>query len=222
MANKLYSLKCGATGYAITLKLAVMLLAVQVAVATINPIGCFIDSSNRLLNGLSEEYGHDFPNSYQTSAGMTPESCGNFCGGLGFSLSGVEAGNQCFCGSHQPLSMTAGTCDTPCFGDASETCGGTYALQMYRVTPPVNPAMCTICSMSCDWCSFDPEVFLGCAVTGLFCASGIPTGIFTIPAAVCAAVVLPTCGVAIGSVGITCAIAKIAGCQCSNLSQYCG
>jgi hypothetical protein len=57
------------------LRFAVVLFASQLALADIKPIGCFVDSSTkRLLDGLAHDYKADFPDSYLTSAGMTPAS----------------------------------------------------------------------------------------------------------------------------------------------------
>ena len=91
--------------------------------AALNYIGCFDDSSDRLLNG-----------SYKQTPGNTVESCGVYCGGLGFKYAGLEFGNQCFCGSDLPSNATAAACDTPCAGNDRETCGGTWTLSIYEIT----------------------------------------------------------------------------------------
>jgi len=200
------------------LRLTVVLFASQLALADINYIGCFNETPNRLLNGLGVDYRHDFPKSYLKTAAMTPESCGRFCGGLGYKYCGVEFGDQCYCGSHLPASMDVATCDTQCAQHPSEKCGGTWALQMYSITPPRNPPMCALCAMSCDWCASDPRVIVGCAVGAAICAS---TAIIPPLALVCEAIDIESCGIAIGSRTLTCAIAEVAKCACSNHSQYC-
>ncbi|KAI0249767.1 hypothetical protein BJV78DRAFT_1155584 [Lactifluus subvellereus] len=131
---------------------------------------------------------------------LESESCGRFCSGLGYKYYEVEYGDQCFCGSRLPLSIDVATCDTPCAKHPSEKCGGTWALQMYSITPPKDPPMRTICAMSCDWCSFDPYVVIGRAVGAGLCAFG---AIIPPLALVCEAINGATCGVAIGSSTIT-------------------
>jgi hypothetical protein len=77
---------------------------------------------------MTHRTGHSFPNSYLKTAGMTPESCGRLCSGLGYNYRGVEYGDQYFRGSHLPLSMDIATCDTPCAKHTSKKCGGTSIL----------------------------------------------------------------------------------------------
>lgn len=40
---------------------------------------------------------------------------------------------QCFCGvqSDDPTELGPGTCNFPCAGDATETCGGNFAISVY-------------------------------------------------------------------------------------------
>jgi hypothetical protein len=79
-------------------------------------------------------YYFKYPDGVQYSESLTPESCGQFCVGLGFKYSGVESGNQCFCGTDLHPSTTSTNCTTPCAGHVSQTCGGTYAIQVYGLT----------------------------------------------------------------------------------------
>jgi hypothetical protein len=69
---------------------------------------------------------------------MTIESCGKLCDHLGFNYSGVEDGDQCFCGATLPNSTTSTNCTTPCNGNSSEICGGYWALQLYSVTHDIS------------------------------------------------------------------------------------
>ncbi|PHH77524.1 hypothetical protein CDD82_3479 [Ophiocordyceps australis] len=77
------------------------------------------------------------------SDGMTLEVCAQKCSG--FIYFGAEYGRECYCGdSLQDGSVKAKhqqDCFFPCAGDASEYCGGSQRLQLYRrpsvTTPPI-------------------------------------------------------------------------------------
>jgi hypothetical protein len=55
----------------------------------------------------------------------------------GYTMAGVEGGNQCFCGngwttpSIPPTAAPVSQCSNPCAGDSSQTCGGSWAIQIY-------------------------------------------------------------------------------------------
>jgi len=73
---------------------------------------------------------------------MTVAKCQTFCIERNLTLSGLEAGNECYCGtalqSHSTLGFTG--CNTACSGNSSETCGGSDRLSVYNYTltePPV-------------------------------------------------------------------------------------
>ncbi|KAJ6618724.1 WSC domain-containing protein, partial [Mycena sp. CBHHK59/15] len=89
-----------------------------------SPSMCAIDNSARVLTG------------YQgTDAALTPASCISKCAGLGFSLSGVENGNECYCGNfltNSPIGARDVQCGTPCSGDVSQNCGGGYRIMVYQ------------------------------------------------------------------------------------------
>ncbi|KAG8868256.1 hypothetical protein FRC20_003734 [Serendipita sp. 405] len=64
---------------------------------------------------------------------LTPAKCQSLCEVQGFNLAGVEFGRECFCGNtiignNQP---SAGICTMACSGDATKTCGGPNALNIY-------------------------------------------------------------------------------------------
>ncbi|KIY48189.1 hypothetical protein FISHEDRAFT_7532, partial [Fistulina hepatica ATCC 64428] len=63
----------------------------------------------------------------------TPAICISACAKKGYTYAGVEDGYQCFCGSSYnggtPASGTG--CTTVCPGDSSQTCGGSYRIQIY-------------------------------------------------------------------------------------------
>ena len=84
-------------------------------------LGCAVDQSARTLNG---------PNT--ASNDMTPDKCLAFCG-TGYPLAGVEYGTECYCGGPD-VKVGASGCATPCGGDKSQTCGGTWRLSVYNNT----------------------------------------------------------------------------------------
>jgi hypothetical protein len=90
--------------------------------------GCAIDTSSRVL--ASPEY-------YQLMSNNTPEVCTNKCTQRGFTIAAVEYGYECFCASAYtngvpPQSAPASQCHDPCPGNATETCGGGYRMQIYE------------------------------------------------------------------------------------------
>jgi len=78
--------------------------------------GCWIDGPNgRILD-------HQEPDS-QT---LTPQSCAAACFNLGYTISGTEWAQQCFCGNNivnGGSKTTATDCNTPCSGDSKQMCG---------------------------------------------------------------------------------------------------
>jgi len=54
------------------------------------------------------------------------------CLALGFSLSGVEYGKECYCGNSILYNYgRSQACNMPCSGNALETCGGPNAINIY-------------------------------------------------------------------------------------------
>jgi hypothetical protein len=104
-----------------------------VATPTWKPLGCHRDlfpSSQRTLN-TTASYG----------ATMTPALCQATCLKLSLPLAGVEAGNQCFCGSaiQSPdanAPAAEGECSAPCAGDAAQQCGASARIYLYRYVVP--------------------------------------------------------------------------------------
>ncbi|KAJ7846108.1 WSC domain-containing protein [Mycena olivaceomarginata] len=81
-----------------------------------SPSMCAVDNPSRILTGHQS-----------TETALTPASCITTCAGLGFALSGVENGNECYCGNiltNNPVGARDNQCATPCSGDASQNCGG--------------------------------------------------------------------------------------------------
>lgn len=90
--------------------------------------GCYSDSTTRTLSGSS----------YANSTGMTAETCVKFCSTAGYSLAGIEYGQQCYCAN----TMTSGAlttdsqCSSRCAGNRYEYCGGGWRLSVYSRDPP--------------------------------------------------------------------------------------
>ncbi|GJE88427.1 WSC-domain-containing protein [Phanerochaete sordida] len=105
---------------------------------------CSQDDGSRLL--LSDVIA-DLPNN-------TPNNCIQHCTDNGYDYAGVENGNECHCGSgfvsgattDATYGLTAASCATPCAGDASQTCGGAWLIQLYQTPPPVEvlPTNCVV------------------------------------------------------------------------------
>ncbi|CUS12732.1 unnamed protein product [Tuber aestivum] len=94
-------------------------------------LGCANQTEPRALNG-----------GRLTSGSMTVTKCQAFCIDRNLTLSGLEAGNECYCGTalqnHSRFGFTG--CNTACSGNSSQTCGGSSRLSVYNYTltePPV-------------------------------------------------------------------------------------
>lgn len=62
---------------------------------------------------------------------LTRKKCLLMCAYGEFQFAGVEYGNECWCGNKINNIKLNGTCDFPCAGDSSETCGGSLALNVF-------------------------------------------------------------------------------------------
>ncbi|KAJ7853857.1 WSC domain-containing protein [Mycena leptocephala] len=93
--------------------------------------GCYTDTSaSRALAGAS----------YVNASAMTVESCIAFCSAGGFSLAGVEFGDECYCDHALQSSATlanAGNCNTPCSGNSTELCGAGNFVDVYWNGAPI-------------------------------------------------------------------------------------
>ena len=89
-------------------------------------MGCFTDQLNpvRSLGTTPEWWGKD----------ITSSNCVDHCSKISTSMSGTENGGQCFCGTSLVNSKQVDTskCNTPCTGDAGQTCGGGGTLSVYK------------------------------------------------------------------------------------------
>ncbi|KAJ7481720.1 glyoxal oxidase N-terminus-domain-containing protein [Mycena latifolia] len=92
-----------------------------------SPSMCAVDNAARVLTGYK---GAD--------KALTPTSCITKCASLNFTLSGVENGNECYCGNiltNNPVGARDVQCNVPCSGDASQNCGGSYRMMIYQKMP---------------------------------------------------------------------------------------
>ncbi|KAM4054693.1 WSC domain-containing protein [Hirsutella rhossiliensis] len=85
--------------------------------------GCFKDASERALGGVIRA----------DLGSMSNGKCISHCKAAGYALAGTEYGGQCYCGNELVGSqhLDDGKCEMPCEGDASQVCGGGWALSVY-------------------------------------------------------------------------------------------
>jgi hypothetical protein len=89
----------------------------------------FRSASKRALVGYS-----------YTSSSLTPSACATTCSSKGYSIAGVEYGQECYCSnsivtSSSPSSgqsANAGDCNMACAGDSTQKCGAGNRLQIFR------------------------------------------------------------------------------------------
>jgi len=97
---------------------------------------CIQEVSGRALTGASI-----------AGSSMTVSTCLSFCEARGFQLAGLEFGSECYCASNlsngASLSQASSQCNMPCANDATSSCGGPNAIQLYSnpslavAAPPV-------------------------------------------------------------------------------------
>ena len=99
-------------------------------------LGCFRDNAgfggSRTMNAVAT-----------ASDQLTNQFCANFCGERGFRYSGTEYRSECFCSASAPT-IAAQNCDQSCSGDASQTCGGSWALTVYENQDIASPVIDTL------------------------------------------------------------------------------
>lgn len=89
--------------------------------------GCYKDTGARMLK-------HHF----NFGQPCTIQHCINFCRELGYVYAGVQHFTHCFCGNTLPKNspkfpkLGEGKCNTPCRGNPSQMCGGTWANSVYE------------------------------------------------------------------------------------------
>ena len=91
--------------------------------------GCYVDGTN----------GRILANQEPDSQTNTIEACTSTCAGLGYSVSGVEYGVQCFCGNDITnggvLAPEDTDCNDACAGNSKEICGGGNRISIYSDGP---------------------------------------------------------------------------------------
>jgi len=72
---------------------------------------------------------------------MTVESCSILCGFDDYVFFGVEAGSECWCADTiNPNATPTAVCNAPCAGNPQETCGGTWAINVYQIGSGQGPS----------------------------------------------------------------------------------
>ncbi|CAM9272287.1 unnamed protein product [Scytosiphon promiscuus] len=89
-------------------------------------LGCFKDVEDKRI--LDDAY-------WLTSTSMTLQTCINFCDEKGEDYAALEYGNECWCGSSDNYDRhgKSTSCTTPCNGNSSQKCGGTWAASIFKV-----------------------------------------------------------------------------------------
>lgn len=91
--------------------------------------GCWTDQSPQTLKNQS----------YSSNAN-TIETCTSTCAQGGNTIAGIEDGTQCFCGSslgYLAQEVVESSCQTPCPGNSTESCGGSNRLSIFSNGRPV-------------------------------------------------------------------------------------
>lgn len=91
-------------------------------------VGCYAEptTGGRALDGF-----------VLADVNMTLAFCAQICGMSNYQYFGVEYGNECWCAhSISPAATPTNTssCDSPCAGDSSETCGGLLTISVWNGT----------------------------------------------------------------------------------------
>lgn len=97
-------------------------------------LGCAVDSATRILGGYSET----------SQLKLTIDGCLSMCEDKGYSFAGVEFGEECYCGSSIPTTITYsdGNCNVACTGDSTEMCGGGWGLDLYELVSSASASSC--------------------------------------------------------------------------------
>lgn len=69
---------------------------------------------------------------------MTVDLCLTLCLENGHAYAGLQSGTECFCGNedavYQKLAKDETTCNLPCGGNPSQTCGGDFWANVYDLS----------------------------------------------------------------------------------------
>ncbi|KAI0692179.1 hypothetical protein C8T65DRAFT_552249, partial [Cerioporus squamosus] len=84
---------------------------------------CAVDTPSRIIAG-------DVTTQYSDN---TPATCIERCDAADFIFAGVEFSNECHCGtalSGTPATAPVSDCSSPCSGDPTLSCGGSFRIQV--------------------------------------------------------------------------------------------
>jgi len=91
-------------------------------------LGCFKDQGDPF--GLR---GRDLAAFGFSSDKMTPELCSRECAKRGYTYAGVQYSSYCFCGNTYGRFGRATNCNMRCSGNPNQTCGGSWANNIYYI-----------------------------------------------------------------------------------------
>ncbi|RYP93045.1 hypothetical protein DL770_000791 [Monosporascus sp. CRB-9-2] len=93
----------------------------------------------RYLGCANELPSRALPGDSYINAAMTVEACQNYCNTANYPMSGIMAGQQCYCGQGLSLGSDIAPdgnvkCTTPCGGDSRQRCGSQTHLSVFNST----------------------------------------------------------------------------------------
>lgn len=91
-----------------------------IRVRTPSHLGCFRDKGARDLRGPYKSWGENYVG-----------TCVTFCKGRGYKYCGLQYSTWCFCGNRYGTYGRANNCNMKCSGNKGQTCGGTWANDVY-------------------------------------------------------------------------------------------
>ena len=100
-------------------------------------LGCYTEASN---NNRALIFQQNI-----TSSTMTTEICLSSCKAMGMPYAGTEYSGECYCGTFlNPGSVptSSGQCNMQCYGNPSETCGGSRILNVYYASDLASTEPC--------------------------------------------------------------------------------
>jgi glucan endo-1,3-alpha-glucosidase len=98
----------------------------DLSVPTWSSLGCYQDSSSRILSSYST-----------TSSSNTPAYCQQLCSSMGYSFAGTEHGRECYCANSitgGASTIASSNCNSACAGNSALTCGGGWAINIYQLS----------------------------------------------------------------------------------------
>ncbi|KAI0692895.1 hypothetical protein BC835DRAFT_1276877 [Cytidiella melzeri] len=116
-------------------------------------VGCIAEgTSGRALSAAST-----------TMSNMTTAGCVAFCTSKGFSIAGVEFGDECYCGNSfsngaTGTSVAVDQCNTACAGNPNEQCGGPQRLTILKQGAAAASSSAVVAASSAVVASSSPVV----------------------------------------------------------------